>query len=146
MGCWDEVNFKPYKRCHKLRVMANIPREMWTQVIYTIHRLRAWIIATVTRNKWGGRSAEIYLPLLSNSRETTDLVKSIFFFVFLAASFMLGKLIGKAEIVLKTECFQVRSGATGKCKQSHATSLLVQQLPGWQTGSNLVIACFYGQR
>ena len=24
MGCWDEVNFKPYKRCHKLRVMANI--------------------------------------------------------------------------------------------------------------------------
>ena len=26
MGCWDEVNFKPYKRCHKLRVMANIFR------------------------------------------------------------------------------------------------------------------------
>ena len=24
MGCWDEVNFKPYKRCHKLRLMANI--------------------------------------------------------------------------------------------------------------------------
>ena len=63
MGCWDEVNFKPYKRCHKLHVMANSSLS-FLRLRSSARLLRcdvAWRIAWVTPNKWGGRSAPIYL-------------------------------------------------------------------------------------
>ena len=65
MGCWDEVNFKPYKRCHKLHVMANSSlsflRLRSSAADYSRSSDVAWRIAWVTPNKWGGRSAPIYL-------------------------------------------------------------------------------------
>ena len=80
MGCWDEVNFKPYKRCHKLHVMANSSLSFLRLrssvslvasrffVLCAVNELQAklfsdvtWRMAWVTPNKWGGRSAPIYL-------------------------------------------------------------------------------------